>query len=324
MTVLADPAARGWDFPRAVAGVALLVRHGRSRGVPAEAALAGSGLAAEDLLARDPAPEVTAAQELRVVRNLVRHLGPDAGAEVGRAYRAETFGAFGYALVASRTVLDAVDLALRFIDLSFTFAIPRAAVVGDRVVATVDAGGLPADVRAFLLARDATAIHTVLADLVPGGVGADLVVGERTATLSFAATELARPLPTGDARSLAVARSVCAEAARRRRERPGTVADVRVLVTQQLVHGAPMAVVAAGLGLSERTLRRRLAAAGTSYRAVVEEVRAGLACSLLAGPATMPVAGLAQRLGYADATSFGLAFRRWTGTSPAAYARAAR
>ncbi len=36
---------------------------------------------------------------------------------------------------------------------------------------TVHRAGLPADVRRFLVARDATAVHGVLDSLVPGGVG---------------------------------------------------------------------------------------------------------------------------------------------------------
>ncbi len=322
MVRLADPAARDWDFPRSAAGVALLVAHAAGHGISARSALAGSGLRVADLRGTDA--EVTAAQELRVVRNLRQRLGPGAGAAVGRAYRAETFGAFGYALVASRTVLDAVDLALRFIDLSYTFSIPRAEVLGDQVRCVVDGAALPADVRAFLVARDATAIDTVLGALVPGGVGARLELGADRALLTFPAAELARPLPSGNAASLAVARALCAETARRKRQRPGLVADVRVVLTQRLAGGAPMGGVAAELGMTERTLRRRLVAAGTSYQRLLDEVREELARSLLAGRATVPVAALADRLGYADASAFIVAFRRWTGTTPAAYARWSR
>src|SRR4051794_3013573 len=156
-----DAAVRDWDFPRAVAGVALLVAHARDHGVLDAVALAGSGLAATDLAA---VTEVTAAQELRVVRNLRAALG-EVGSDVGRRYRAATFGALGYALLASRTVHEAMNVALRFLDLSHTFTIPRVELDGDRVDVVVDGTGLPADVRRFLVERDAAAIRAVLVEL---------------------------------------------------------------------------------------------------------------------------------------------------------------
>lgn len=311
---LPPPAAADWEFPRAVAGVALLVEYAAARGADRASVLAGTGLRLADLAV--PEGEVTAAQELRVVRTLQR-LFPGAGADVGATYRAESFGVFGFGLLASRTVLDAMELALRFIDLSHTFAIPSAELVGDRVVVTVDGRRLPRDVRAFLVARDATAIDTVLARLVPGGVGARLLLGEDVATLDLAVTELDRPLPTRG--SAEVAEALCRDVVAPRRSRAGVVGDVRVLITQQLPAGAPMGAVAAELGLTERTLRRRLTDEGTSYREILDEVRSAIARSLLGGRATIPVADVAARLGYADAAALTHAFRRWTGTSPAAY-----
>lgn len=311
---LPPPAADDWEFPRAVAGIAHLVEYAAARGAERGALLAGTGLGLADLTVADR--EVTAAQELRVVRTLQR-LFPGAGADVGATYRPESFGVFGFGLLASRTVLDAMELALRFIDLSYTFAIPRAEIEGERVLVTVDGTRLPRDVRAFLVARDASAIDAVLAVLVPGGVGARLVLGEDVATLALAAAELDRPLPTRG--SSEVAEAMCRDIVAPRRSRAGVVGDVRVLITQRLQTGAPMGAVAAELGLTERSLRRRLSAEGTSYQALLDEVRSALARSLLGGRATIPVADVAARLGYADAAAFTHAFRRWTGTTPAAY-----
>ncbi|MCX4242536.1 AraC family transcriptional regulator ligand-binding domain-containing protein [Paraliomyxa miuraensis] len=80
---------------------------------------------------------------------------------------------------------------------------------------------------------------------------------------------------------------------------------------------------AAALGQSPRSLRRRLADEGTSFQAVVDQVRRNLAEAWLAVPGT-PVAAVAEALGYADAAAFRRAFRRWTGTSPAAHGRLVR
>jgi AraC-like DNA-binding protein len=74
------------------------------------------------------------------------------------------------------------------------------------------------------------------------------------------------------------------------------------------------------LGLSERTLQRRLAELGRSYSAIVEDFRREEAAFLLADK-RHAVTDVAAQLGYAEQTSFTRAFRRWTGTTPAAWRR---
>ncbi len=81
-----------------------------------------------------------------------------------------------------------------------------------------------------------------------------------------------------------------------------------------------MPVVARALGVSPRTLRRRLTESGTSYQALFDEVRAERAAVLLTRRA-LPVEQVADRLGFAEAASFIHAFRRWYGTTPSSYAR---
>jgi AraC-like DNA-binding protein len=80
--------------------------------------------------------------------------------------------------------------------------------------------------------------------------------------------------------------------------------------------------IAGQLGLSLRTLQRRLAAEGTSLSAIVEEVRRARAERLLR--AGMPVAEVAVMLGYSGTTAFVRAFRRWLGTTPAVWRDTAR
>lgn len=302
-------AIRDWDYPRAVRGVTLLVEHAREQGVSDDLVLAGSGLTAVDLLV---ATEVTAAQELRVVRNLRARLG-EVGTEVGRRYRASTFGALGYALLASRTVHDAMNVALRFLDLSNTFAIPRAELDGPRVWIVVDGTDLPDDVRRFLVERDTAAIRAVLAELA--GLSITARGSGDVRVLTFDVADLARPLSHSDPAALEVSEAVCRDVVGRRRERTGIAGQVRVLITQQLTAGAPMAAVADRLGVSERTLRRQLTADGTSYQRLLDEVRASLAEELI-GTGRLSVEEVAVRLGYAEASSFIAAHRRWTGETP--------
>lgn len=85
--------------------------------------------------------------------------------------------------------------------------------------------------------------------------------------------------------------------------------------------GADAHRVARLMGMSVRTLQRRLASSGRSWSDVVESFRRDEAARLLAG--TTPLVEIAARLGYREQTSFTRAFRRWTGQTPAQWRRSA-
>jgi len=79
-----------------------------------------------------------------------------------------------------------------------------------------------------------------------------------------------------------------------------------------------MEAVARGLGLSARSLRRRLQEEGASYGELVERALATLAKRLIADK-DRSIEAAAYEMGYSDATAFHRAFKRWTGSTPSAY-----
>ena len=72
---------------------------------------------------------------------------------------------------------------------------------------------------------------------------------------------------------------------------------------------------ASDLGMSGRTLRRKLAEEGTSYQQELDVVREKLAKQYFQRGGTS-VTEVAMMLGYADSSAFAKAFRRWTGMAP--------
>lgn len=72
---------------------------------------------------------------------------------------------------------------------------------------------------------------------------------------------------------------------------------------------------ARALGMSQRTLSRRLSEDGTSFRAVLEEVRMELAEAWLDNPENA-IYEVAYLLGYSEPSTFHRSFRRWTGHTP--------
>jgi AraC-like DNA-binding protein len=309
---LLEPVTRDWSFPRPVAGVAVLVEHAEAAGITADAALAGTGLTPEVLA--DAEREVTAEQELRVVRNLLRDGNATArsGAVLGRRYRLSTFGIAGYALVSSRTLLDAMNFALRYLDLTFTFSIPHARVEADQVVIEAYDDTLPADVRHFLVSRDLAAVEAVLRELFLGALPTRY--DDAASRLSFPASYLRAELPRANPATRALAEAICAGLATRRRD-SGLAQQVRILLAQRLSFDPSIGGAAAALAVSERTLRRRLAEEGWTFQALLDEVRISLARRLL-DTDSLTVAQVAHRLGYAEAASFIHAYRRWHGTTP--------
>jgi len=94
-------------------------------------------------------------------------------------------------------------------------------------------------------------------------------------------------------------------------------AKMRRTLRAAVTGGAFSVVDAAQIyNLSRRTLSRRLRAEGTTFEALLDEVRYEVACQLLSHT-DMLVRQVADTLDYADAAAFTRAFRRWSGTTPA-------
>lgn len=338
-----ERAARShWDFPRGMAGLALLVSFAEDRGIPPRTLLAGTGVTLAALA--DPDAVVPARDELTALRNLVRALPdePLLGLELGGRYHVTAFGILGYALMSSRTVRDAMVMTLRYLDLSHLFTSPQVEVTATEVVIRLETVDLPEELTRFLVERDLAAIHTVLAELVPGGIpftevrlafpgprpgrayarllGVAPELGTERTEVRFAVRHLDRPLRQGNPHTQAVAERMCRDVVARRRTRSGITEQVRVWITRNVAFGADMARAAAELSVSERTLRRRLSAEGTGFQALMDEVRQALAEEMLATE-VLSVEDVALRLGYAEASSFIHAFRRWKGMTPAQYQR---
>jgi AraC-like DNA-binding protein len=113
--------------------------------------------------------------------------------------------------------------------------------------------------------------------------------------------------------------------AQRRLDRMATGAPPASRLRQYLLAMPPSRIpevraAARDLGMSERSLRRRLNAEGTSYRDVVRSALESSAGRMLRDP-TQTIKETATALGFADAAAFHRAFKRWTGMTPGEYRR---
>jgi AraC-like DNA-binding protein len=142
--------------------------------------------------------------------------------------------------------------------------------------------------------------------------------------IALADTTLDSPLHSSDQFLLRVLVSYCEEAlAKRTAGSAGIKAMIENAIARRLPNGLAQAdSIAEELGLSTRTMARRLAEEGTNFAAVLDRLRRDLALRYLE-ERDLTLNQIAWLLGYAEVTSFNHAFRRWTGQSPSGARRLA-
>lgn len=101
---------------------------------------------------------------------------------------------------------------------------------------------------------------------------------------------------------------------------PGDITvTIRRLISAELADGAPkLEGMARQLGMSGRSLQRRLGERGLTYGNLLDQVRALHAEAHLRDP-DLALSEVSYLLGFLEQSSFSRAFRRWKGISPAQY-----
>nr|WP_281378499.1 AraC family transcriptional regulator [Gordonia humi] len=291
-----------------------------------------------------PHAEVALRQELAVIGNLVEALGDrdGLGVRAGTRYQLTTYGVFGFALISSPTLRSAVDVGLRYFDLTFACATISHRENDGVFEMVFEAPDVPDRLRRFVVERDLAAVGIIARDLVgdpdrpldvvfafdrPDDLtvfdevfGARPVFGGAQTVVRLPAVELDDPLPRADSHAAAIAQAQCRDLLRSRAARTGLAARVQDLLTADPADPPTADEAARRLAVSPRTMRHRLAAEGTSYRGLLQEMRSRLAEEMLV-TGRLTVGETAQRLGYVEVSSFSQAFRRWHGCGPAEYVR---
>lgn len=144
--------------------------------------------------------------------------------------------------------------------------------------------------------------------------------GRPVNSLWFSQADVQRPLISADRRA-ADWLEFGATAALERLDDSRVTPRVRAQLERMLQGDEPtLAGVASQLCMSERTLQRRLAQEGQTFRRVLDEMRRDVAQRSIA-TGKRNVTELAYLLGFEDSNSFYRSFRRWTGTTPESYRR---
>lgn len=146
--------------------------------------------------------------------------------------------------------------------------------------------------------------------------GAPVALGASRNALTFHIDDLAAPFPGHSPEFLDLVTPGLAAAFAEITESHVIADRVRSVLKRSLASGRPeVALVARELGMSERTLQRRISGEATTFRALLSDARRELSQQLLADPA-IHIEEVTCLLGYQDTTSFYRAFKDWAGVSP--------
>ncbi|SMO71479.1 AraC family transcriptional regulator [Gracilimonas mengyeensis] len=95
--------------------------------------------------------------------------------------------------------------------------------------------------------------------------------------------------------------------------------DSSILIQDALPSGIPFAAeIGKHLGMSTRTLSRRLSEKGYTYRQLVQDTQQQVSTDLLSNTSET-VSEIAFQVGFSEQSAFNRAFKRWTGQSPLEY-----
>ena len=142
--------------------------------------------------------------------------------------------------------------------------------------------------------------------------------------LVFRAADLERPFVTHNADLLAMLGPQLDKELRLRRQGESLAERVKATVKRLLAGRRPaLQDVARQLGMSARTLQRRLGESGATFQSMMEEARREMARHYL-GQTSLELVETAYLLGFEDSNSFFRAFHHWEGTSPGEWRNARR
>lgn len=343
--------------PPRVAGSYLqpLLEAAAARGVTPQALEQAAGLPAGAL---EPLPEVLAADIYVRLLDLGAELArdPHFGLHVGERVKLGTYTVYGLILLSCRDFGQAFEQTMRYEQLAHDLG--RSTLQADGALASYTwhsnypahcrhlADSVFAGIRVF--GNWLAGMPLPPADLAlmhdggdPAGHAEYLRVfgalprfNSAANVAQFEAAMLAWPVPNADvsmypvlkqhAEQLLSKRAPAPDAARGTAAAPEIVLQVGAAIVRRLAHGqVRVATVAEELGLSARTLQRKLADAGSSFQQVLDEARFALARDYLRQPG-LSLVDIAFLLGYQEQSAFTHAFRDWSGLNPGAWRASGR
>lgn len=293
----------------------------------------------------DPQAEISCAQELDfqlLFAQATRHI-PGLWMRTGLRYRVMAYGPLGLAVLAAGNVAEGLQVLSAFQALTFSLMHYELQFENGQAIALIaDDRDAPEELRSFHQERALGSVTMFLNDMQPPRLplrriesslehhrgwqgcdallGAPVLFGSEITRWVFAEGAGELPLPMASPLLEETYSALCEKLVATAPVRDAFVEQVFDLLVRS-GRGFPAATnAAAQLGVSERTLHRRLDASATSFSKLLDQVRHERARDLL-DKSTLSVERIAEMLGFSETSSFTRAFRRWENISPLRYRR---
>lgn len=281
---------------------------------------------------------ITYPDYIRLVTNALNVTRDSAlGLKLGQTINLAMFGAFGYALMSSRTLRDASDVFLKYQELP-----------GQLTMISSEQDGYDLVIRFKPLYpfEDQVLIYAIEEVLSTTYYGMNFLVNQEIKLmeicLSYPAPEHAGlyeemfhcpvkfkmhencmrlnavyfdlPVSSADKNVYEYCTHFCDEMLKGRRNPYPFVENIRNIIMTSLDRYIKIEEMAKELGLSIRSLNRRLKECGTSYKKIMNGVRTDLATRYLEDT-NLSIDQIADLIGFSETTAFRKAFKAWTGNS---------
>ena len=317
----------------------IIVGRLADEGVSLERALAGTGLSPEAL--QSAQSRVSINQVIACCHNaLSLARDPQFAYHAGLRFHLSGYGLYGFAMLSSPNFRDTLAFTVRYHRLATPLAdlavgedagrawwsiVPVAHPLVDsdlyRFLVDLHCGILTSLHRDFMspsfLPGEAHVTYGAPSNAAdyPPTFGYPVIFGQSENRLIFDAAWLDQPAKLGNRVIFPSIVALCDALLAELECREGVAGRVRRALLARSPGPTRFEDIAGDLGLSPRTLRRRLREQGTSFRKLADELRAELAIKCIR-ETDLSFDEIAATLGFSEPAAFRHAFRRWTKSAP--------
>ncbi|MFQ3226757.1 MAG: AraC-like DNA-binding protein [Porticoccaceae bacterium] len=259
------------------------------------------------------------------------------GLLVGSSMDISSQGIFGYAIITSTTIGDALRLMVRYNKALLPSLDVKVLSRESRVEVLIKAPHLPDELKRFYVELLYAAIMRSGNTLIPKGktsvhlefdydapydeapyqqlFGAKVKFSSTRSVMSFDQADLELSIATANPVARDIFRRECDRLLSRDTHRGMVSERVQEVLLQSGTEFPNSMRVAKQLHMSESTLQRRLAKEGYKFQQLLDQVRNKLANEYLTST-QLPVNEIAALLGFSDAANFRRSFKRWSQKTP--------
>jgi len=318
-----------------------ILRHAVSLGVPLAKIVQGTQVPLQFL---DAPFDINPMDELVLIANLIKYTGNpfQTGFEVGLSYQITDLGLFGLALMCSKDMSHATQIAQRYLAQAFNFTSIKLHMTGDRVIVNWRVTmKLEEGIEQFLLARDVGISKVVEWHMLPNQDSAIIEVGfhypfvkgmDRIAHLfgcsvkhnqihtyiSFDAKQLLVAPPFSNVVNSNAIEDSYQQLLAQCQITPNLTDRVKAFLLAHDTMVVQKKDVAEQFHMSERTLTRRLEKEEYTWRQLIGDVRIEKA-EMLLKVSNKSIQNIAEEVGFSSVSSLSHAFTKSRGVSPSEF-----